>query len=142
MHRFTVRILDVINEFQNTNVAIQTRVCVSPPPYYLDCFERFYLNVSLNRDDGPFYIQCMNGIQGTKPSGRQWNILLYAVVTILEYKKSTIDHAIYIKLFDDCTVSYLTVSTDDVLNTTNNENAFPELKIVFKENFEMKIQEG
>ena len=39
-------------------------------------------------------------------------------------------------------MSYLTVSTDDVLNTTNNENAFTELKRVFKEHFEMKVQEG
>ena len=37
---------------------------------------------------------------------------------------------------------YITVSTDDVLNTTNNENAFPELTKTFKENFEMKLQEG
>ena len=70
-------------------------------------------------------IQCMNRIQGTKPAGRQWNRLLDAVVTILEYTKSTIDHDIYIKFFDYGTVYYLTVSTDDVLNTTNNENAFP-----------------
>ena len=64
------------------------------------------------------------------------------MVTILKYKKSTIDHAIHIKKFTDVTVLYLTVSTDDVLNTTNNENAFPELTIVFKEHFEMKVQEG
>ena len=82
----------------------------------------------------------MNEIQGTKPAGRQWNRLLDAVVTIIEYKKSTIDHAIYIKVFDDGTVSYLTVSTDDALNTPNNENAFPELTRVFKEHFEMKLQ--
>ena len=74
----------------------------------------------------------MNGIQETKQAGRQWNRILDAVVTILEYKKSTIDHAIYIKVFDDGTVSYPTFSTDDVLNTTNNENAFPELTRVFK----------
>ena len=84
----------------------------------------------------------MNGIQGTKPSGRQWNRLLDAVVTILKYKKSTIDHAIYIKVFSDGTVSYLTVSIDDVLNTTNIENASPELKIVFKLHFDTKVQEG
>ena len=64
------------------------------------------------------------------------------MVTIIEYKKSTIDHDIYIKVFGDGIVSYLIVSTDDVLNTTNNENSFPELKIVFKEHFEMKVQEG
>ena len=75
-------------------------------------------------------------------NGRQWNILLDALVTILKYNKSTIDHAIYIKVFTDGNVSYVTVSTDDVLDTNNNENAFPELTIVSKEHFEMKVQEG
>ena len=84
----------------------------------------------------------MNGIQGTKPDGRQRNRLHDEVFTILEYKKSTIDHAIYIKVFDYGTVSYLKVSTDDVLNTTTNKNAFRELTILFKENFETKVQEG
>ena len=88
-----------------------------------------------------FFLQCMNLIQGTNPSGRQWNRLLDAVVTILKYKKITIDNAIYIKVFADGTVSYLTVSTDDVLNTINNENTFPELTRVFKEQFEIKVQE-
>ena len=111
------------------------------PPYYLDWFERSYPNVPLDRDDGPFCLQCMNGIQGTKPAGRQRNRLLDAVVKIIEYKNSTIDHAIYIKVFDDGTVSYLTVSTDDVFKTTNNKNVFPELTRVFRENFEMKVQE-
>ena len=53
MHRLTARILDVSNAFQNTNVPIHERVCVSPPPYYLDWFLRYYPNVPLNRDDVP-----------------------------------------------------------------------------------------
>ena len=73
----------------------------------------------------------MNGIQGTNPGGRQWNRILDAVVTIIKYKKSTIDHAIYIKFFTDGIVSYLTISTDNDLNTTNNETEFLELKIGF-----------
>ena len=39
MHRLTDSILDVSNAFQNTNVPIHERVCVIPPPYYLDLFE-------------------------------------------------------------------------------------------------------
>ena len=62
----------------------------------------------------------MNGIQGTKPHRRQWNRILDAVVTIIRYKKITIDHAIYIKVFTNRTVSYLAFYTDDVLNTNNN----------------------
>ena len=140
MHRLTASILDVSNAFQNTNVPIHERFCVSPPPYYLNWFEISYPNVPLNRDDGLFFLQCMNGIQGTKPAGRQWNRLLDAVVTILKYKNSTIYHAIYIKVFTDGPVSYIILSTDYVLNTTNNETAFTELPRVFKEHFEIKAQ--
>ena len=56
------------------------------------------------------------------------------MLTIIKYKKSTIDHSIYIKVFNDETVSYLIVSTDDVLNTTNNETLFTELTRVLKNN--------
>ena len=125
MHRLIARILDVSNAFQNKNVPIYERFCVSPPPYYIDWFEISYPYVPLNLYYGSFFLQCMNVIQGTQPAGRQWNILLDAVVTMINYKKSTIYHAIYIKVFADVAVSYITVSTDDVLNTTNNKKSFP-----------------
>ena len=64
------------------------------------------------------------------------------MVLVIKYKKSIIDHAIYIKVFYYGTVSHIEVSTDDVLNTTNNETGFPELKIYFEEHFEKKFQEG
>ena len=82
----------------------------------------------------------MNGIQGTKPAEQQLNRLLDAVVTIIKYMISTIDHDIYIKFFSDGTVSYIKVCTDDVLNTANNETEFTELTNVFEEHFEMKVQ--
>ena len=39
-------------------------------------------------------------------------------------------------------MSYLKVSTGDVLNTNNNETIFSELPICFEEHFEMNVQEG
>ena len=83
MHRLTAMILDVSNAFQNTTVPIHEIVCVSLPPYYLDWGEISYPNVPLNLDYDQFRLQCMNGIQGTKPSGIQLNRLLDAVVTII-----------------------------------------------------------
>ena len=68
------------------------------------------------------------------------NIFLYAVVIVLKYKKIIIDHAIYIKVFYDTTVSYLTVSTDYFFNTNNNDTLFPETRRVFEEAFEIKFQ--
>ena len=74
----------------------------------------------------------MNGIQGTKPSGRKCNILLDAVTTMIKYNKSKVNHSIFIKVFTDGTVSYLTLYNYDVLNTTNNKTEFTELRIVSK----------
>ena len=75
----------------------------------------------------------MNGIQDTKPYGPQCNRLLDVVVTILKSKKITIDHAIYIELFSDGTVYYLKFSTYCVLDTTNNETEFTEIRRFFEE---------
>ena len=84
----------------------------------------------------------MNGIKGIKPAGQQCNRFLDSVITMIKYKKSTIYHSIYIKGLPDGTVSYLIVSTDNVLNATNNETSSPELIRVFEEAFEINFQEG
>ena len=61
---------------------------------------------------------------------------------MVKYKKSTIDHAIYIKVLSNVTVSYLTLSTGGVFNNNNKKKEFPELKRVFEEAFGIKVQEG
>ena len=53
----------------------------------MDCFEKFYPNVPLNQYYSPFFIQRMNGFQGTKTVGQKWNTLLDAVVKMMEEKK-------------------------------------------------------
>ena len=60
---------------------------------------------------------------------------------MIKYQKSTIDHAIYIKVSSDGTVSYLTFYTDYFINNNNNETEFNELKIFIEEHFEIKVQE-
>ena len=57
-------------------------------------------------------------------------------------KKTVIDNAIYIKVFSDLTVSYLTVSTGGILNTNNNETSFTELRRVCEEAIDIRVQEG
>ena len=41
-HRLNSSIWDVSNDFQNKNFSINKIVCVSPPPYYLDWFEKYH----------------------------------------------------------------------------------------------------
>ena len=87
MHKLTDIIMGVSNAFQNKNVPIHERVCVSLPPYYLDWFESSHPNVSINQYDGLFCVLCKNVIQGTNPSKLQWNRILDAVFTIIKYIK-------------------------------------------------------
>ena len=61
------------------------------------------------------------------------------MVTILKYKKITIDRIIYIKVFYDVTVSYPTVSTDGVLNTYNNRTTSTEIGRFFEEDFDIEV---
>ena len=84
----------------------------------------------------------MDVIQGGKPSVLQWNMILFAVVKIMKYKKSTIDHNICIKVLSDGNVSYIMVSADVVLNTTTNETEITKLRKCFEGSFEIKLKEG
>ena len=83
-------------------------------------------NIPLNQYYDPFFLQYMNGIQVTKPSGTQCNRLLDAVVTILKYRKRKIVRDIYINVFSDGKVSYLTVSNDYFITTNNNETVLKQ----------------
>ena len=60
------------------------------------------------------------------------------MVTVLKYNKISTEIYIYIKVFPYGTVSHLTVSTDDVLNTTSNVTYFPNSEKSFKNNLRLK----
>ena len=77
-----------------------------------------------------------------KKTRQQYNRILDAVVIMNKYKKITIDHAIFINASGDWKLWYITVSTDDVLNTTNNETEFPELRIFLKNILRLKYKKG
>ena len=76
----------------------------------------------------------MNGIKVTNPAGNKWNRIIDAVFTVMKYKKITTDDIIYVKVFYYGNLSYLTLSTDDYMNNTNNKTSFPELKNYFSNN--------
>ena len=116
--------LYVRNAFQTTNVTIYEIFCVIPPTYYMDWFEKYHHSIYLNIDDNKFYLQCMNGAQNKKISERQRNILLDTEVIMIKYKKIKMYHVIYIKVFFDKNVSYISVSTNKILNVTKNKTAF------------------
>ena len=59
IHRLNSSIWDFSNDFQNKHLPINKRFYVSPPPYYLEWFEKYHLNFHINFDDVPFFLQCI-----------------------------------------------------------------------------------
>ena len=100
--------------------------------FYLDWFDKWIPNTPLNIYDGHLWLQCTNLIQVTKPSGSHWNILISDVFKIIDYKRSIIYNAIYIKLLPDGIFSFLIVSTYHIINATNNHKALQEFKRFLK----------
>ena len=79
-------------------------------------------------------------VREQKPTGRKWNQLIDAVVTILKCKISIIYHAIYIKVLSDEKVSYILFSTEYVINNTNDETESEKLsKKLLSLNFEKDL---
>ena len=77
-----------------------------------------------------------------KTAAQQYNRLLDAAVTIIKYKRIQIDPDICTNVLYDVTVSYLKISSGYIINTTNNETEFTELRRVLEEYFETKVQQG
>ena len=72
MHRHTIKILYFGNAFQSTNITIEELVYINPPNAYLERLK-----------NGPLCPKLMTGIQGNKPVGNQWNMVLAVVVKII-----------------------------------------------------------
>ena len=66
----------------------------------------------------------MNTIEVTKPRGLQCNRLLDDTIKIIDNKKIKINHSIYVKIFSNDNLSDLTLSTDNVINISNNDEEF------------------
>ena len=66
----------------------------------------------------------MNGVKGAKPEFRKWGRLLDAVLEQLQLSGSKIDHSIYVKVYPNGTISYLSVLTYQILQTTTNNYVF------------------
>ena len=66
----------------------------------------------------------MNTIEVTKPRVRQCNRLLDATIKIIDNRKIKINHSIYVKIFSNDNLSDLTLSTDNVINISNNDEEF------------------
>ena len=94
IHWITDSILDASNAFQNKKFQFMKLFCVSTPPCYLIWSENTTLTILSIVIVVHFFVQFINGIKGTKTEVIEVNRLLYELVTVLKYNKSTINYSI------------------------------------------------
>ena len=75
-------VLDVTNTFQNTVIASADRIYATMPPYYLQRFWVLYPMIKIKYIKRvKRVLKACNIIQGTKPSGQNWWIVLDVILT-------------------------------------------------------------
>eukprot|EP00957_Ditylum_brightwellii_P021648 1632567-Ditylum_brightwellii.AAC.1 len=136
--------LDVSNTFQ-TNIEEKTyeRVYISIPLFYLEYFFRKWTDYPLlRRPANELYIQVLKSIQGTKPAGHKWNILLSCtLVNDLKMIQSTSDHTIFSWQYKGHH-TLIAVSTDDLLMAATDRTLFGRICQCFDNHFNYTCTEG
>ena len=81
MNRLNTRILMLVNIYRIHIFPFMKESMSIHHPIICTCF-KILTQCHLNQYDGPFFLQCMNLIQGTELSGQYCNMILDGVVTI------------------------------------------------------------
>ena len=137
-----IGILDVVNCFQNTLVAINERLVVTTPPYWMDWFKLRYPECKLKQDPNDKYvIQICNGIQGDRAIGRRWYLMLVKILDIFGCKRCPTESALFIYRKDG-DILIVNCSTDDLLCAYSNAVLFHNLRDHIKKYVEVTTNEG
>ena len=140
--RLELAIVDVENCFQNTMVPEDERCVLHLPPYYMEWFTREYPGYKLDTSpSGRYVLVAMKGIQGEKPVGRKWYLLIKKILRKFNCISCPEEPALYIYDKDD---GYMIIntSTDDFLCAYSDRGLFHRFVTYLRNFFGITTQEG
>ena len=76
-------------------------------------------------------------IYGLKQSGRMWNKVLHNFLTEKGFKRSEVDHCLYLKKCNDDCIVYVLVWVDDIIVSASNMQLMSETKSLLHKRFKM-----
>lgn len=133
-------VMDVHNAFQGTIAPSAFRIFTTCPPFFLE-FLRETENMTF--EEGVVYVrQMLNGNQGTKPASYLWYRLLKPILEKYGFVKSTVDHALFVKVYDGPQYFYICLATDDLLCSFPSWAIFDDFKQFMEKHFKLTIQTG
>jgi hypothetical protein len=137
---YHIAIIDVKNAFQNTIAPPASRIWVTVPPTYL---EFLHATEGFIYDRNQQYVrQMLNANQGTKDAGNLWYSLFTSVITKYGMTRSTVDHGLFAKQYDDGSYIYVSLATDDLLCAFKSYQHFEDFEKFLKCYFTLTVQTG
>jgi hypothetical protein len=137
---YHIAIIDVKNAFQNTIAPPASRIWVTVPPTYLE-FLSSTEGFIYDRDE-QYVRQMLNANQGTKDAGNLWYSLFSSVISKYGMTRSTVDHGLFAKQYEDGSYLYVSLATDDLLCAFKTYRHFEDFERFLKSYFTLTVQTG
>ena len=133
-------IYDVKNAFQTSIAPEEYRIWVTCPPIYM-LWLKLYEGIDYDEKED-YARQCFNGNQGQRAASKIWYDILSKILLKYGFKRSTVDHALFVMNVGVNKWFYCLISTDDLLCSYPNEECFNHLYSYLNEYFGLSIQKG
>ena len=143
---FRVFGIDIGNAFQSTpreDSRETPPIYMKCPPLYIDWFNMTFEKLAVDKSHGPYVVQLLVYMQGTKPASREFNILLahlLAQIDIYIYPTS-IDAGVFV-IVEKSDVMFLAIATDDILVCTNSDSLEKKIVNQIQTAFTVTLQQG
>ena len=119
--------IDVVNCFQNTLQAEHERLIITAPPYYLSWFQKNYPEIKIEDSPlGKYIFQMIKELQGDKPIGRKWCLLIKKLLKSFGFVTYQVEPALYLFRHND-KMMIMNTSTDDFLCAYSHVETYASL---------------
>jgi hypothetical protein len=84
----------------------------------------------------------LNSNQGTRDAGHVWYNFLHKVLLKYGLVRSTTDHGLFVRQYDDSSYLYVSLATDDTLCSFLTYRHFDDFRLFLGQYFELSVQTG
>ena len=111
------------------------------PPLYLHWFQKYFPMVTIP-GLGPYVLQCLRLMQGTKLAGHAFYKILKAILGDAGVAPTLIDFGFYVFVYKEKYLVFLVTNTDDFLLLMNSVEAYNLIKKEIASVFSVLLQIG
>lgn len=141
---FRVFGLDISNAFQSTpreDTKSTPPIYMKCPPFYVSWFNMAFEKLAVDKSKGPYVVQLLVYMQGTKPASREFNILLAHLLAQVDIYPTSINSGVFV-IVENKDIMFLAIETDDILVCTNSSSLEKKIMTQIQSAFKVTVQEG